>query len=221
MTNVSTCNEYILDNDPSILIGGVDESNRGGLIYDVVAACVVLPTSFPDEKYKQIKDSKKLSSKKRKELADYIKQNAITYGIGSATNEEIDATNILAATMKAMHRAINEAYKKHTFHELKIDGPHFRGYCPPGIDEDILPHECVVKGDSKYLNIAAASILAKNHHDTMFLQLIDENPELEKYDLRNNQGYGTAKHMEAIRKYGITRFHRKSFGPCKNANVTY
>lgn len=222
MINVTTtCNEYIIDNDPTILIGGVDESNRGGLIYDVVAACVVLPTSFPDDKYKQIKDSKKLSSKKRKELAEYIKQNAITYGIGSATNEEIDATNILAATMKAMHRAINEAYKKQPFHELKIDGPHFRGYCPPGIDEDILPHECVVKGDSKYLNIAAASILAKNHHDTMFLQLIDENPELEKYDLRNNQGYGTAKHMEAIRKHGITRFHRKSFGPCKNANITY
>jgi ribonuclease HII len=212
---------YIHHDNPTVLIGGVDESNRGGLIYDVVAACVVLPTSFPDEKYKNIKDSKKISPKKRKELAEYIKQHAVTYGIGSATNEEIDATNILAATMKAMHRAINEAYKKHRFDELKIDGPHFKGYCPPGMDEDILPHECVIKGDSKYLNIAAASILAKNHHDTMFLQLIDENSELEKYDLRNNQGYGTAKHMEAIRKYGITRFHRKSFGPCKNANITY
>jgi ribonuclease HII len=154
-------------------------------------------------------------------LAEYIKQHAVTYGIGSATNEEIDATNILAATMKAMHRAINEAYKKHQFDELKIDGPHFKGYCPPGMDEDILPHECVIKGDSKYLNIAAASILAKNHHDTMFLQLIDDNPELEKYDLRKNQGYGTVKHMEAIRNYGITRFHRKSFGPCKYANITY
>lgn len=214
-------NEYILDNTPGILVGGVDESNRGGLIYDVVAACVVLPTSFPDEKYKQIKDSKKLSSKKRKELAEYIKHHAITYGIGSATNEEIDDTNILAATMKAMHRAINEAYKKEPFHELKIDGPHFRGYTPPGIDQEVLQHECVIKGDAKYLNIAAASILAKNHHDTMFLELIDDHPELEKYDLRKNQGYGTARHLEAIRKYGITRFHRKSFGPCKHANVTY
>jgi ribonuclease HII len=203
--------DYIISED---LEAGVDESNRGGLIYDVVAACVVLPLTFPDDKYIQIKDSKKLSSKKRAELSAYIKENAITYGIGSATNEEIDATNILVATMKAMNRAINEAYKKHAFTKLKIDGPHFNGYIPPGEDAEPLEHECVIKGDAKYLSIAAASIIAKHHHDTMFLKLIDENPELEKYDLRQNQGYGTAKHLAAIKKYGITRFHRKSFGPC-------
>ena len=203
--------DYILSEE---LEGGVDESNRGGLIYDVVAACVVLPQTFPDDKYKQIKDSKKLSAKKRAELSEYIKEHAICYGIGSATNDEIDATNILVATMKAMNRAINEAYKKHPFTKLKIDGPHFNGYIPPGEDAEPLEHECVIKGDATYLNIAAASILAKHHHDTMFLKLIDENPELEKYDLRKNQGYGTAKHLEAIKKYGITRFHRKSFGPC-------
>jgi ribonuclease HII len=78
-----------------------------------------------------------------------------------------------------------------------------------------MQYECIIKGDGKYLNIAAASILAKHHHDMAFLHLIDNNPELEKYDLRKNQGYGTAKHMEAIRNYGITRFHRKTFGPCK------
>jgi ribonuclease HII len=203
--------DYIISN---VLEGGVDESNRGGLIYDVVAACVVLPSTFEDERYKQIKDSKKLSPKKRAELAAYIKEIAITYGIGSATNEEIDATNILIATMKAMNRAINEAYKKYPFNSLKIDGPHFNGYIPPGEDAEPLQHECIIKGDGKYLNIAAASILAKHHHDTMFLKLIDDNPELEKYDLRKNQGYGTAKHLEAIKKYGITRFHRKSFKPC-------
>jgi ribonuclease HII len=203
--------DYIISED---LEAGVDESNRGGLIYDVVAACVVLPQTFPDDKYIQIKDSKKLSSKKRAELSAYIKENAITYGIGSATNEEIDATNILVATMKAMNRAINEAYKKQAFTKLKIDGPHFNGYIPPGEDAEPLEHECVIKGDAKYLSIAAASIIAKHHHDTMFLKLIDENPELEKYDLRQNQGYGTAKHLAAIKKYGITRFHRKSFGPC-------
>jgi ribonuclease HII len=203
--------DYILSEE---LEGGVDESNRGGLIYDVVAACVVLPQTFPDDKYKQIKDSKKLSAKKRAELSEYIKAHAICYGIGSATNEEIDATNILVATMKAMNRAINKAYKKHPFTKLKIDGPHFNGYIPPGEDAEPLEHECVVKGDTKHFNIAAASILAKHHHDTMFLKLIDENPELEKYDLRKNQGYGTVKHLEAIKKYGITRFHRKSFGPC-------
>jgi ribonuclease HII len=203
--------DYIISEE---LEGGVDESNRGGLIYDVVAACVVLPQTFPDSKYTQIKDSKKLSPKKRAELSAYIKENAITYGIGSATNEEIDATNILVATMKAMNRAINEAYKKHAFTKLKIDGPHFNGFIPPGEDAEPLEHECVIKGDSKYLSIAAASIIAKHHHDTMFLKLIDDNPELEKYDLRQNQGYGTAKHLAAIQKYGITRFHRKSFGPC-------
>ena len=213
--------EYIIPifDDSNYFEGGVDESNRGGLIYDVVAACVVLPnnlSAFIDDKYKQIKDSKKLSSKKRAELAEYIKSIAITYGIGSASNFEIDNTNILCATMKAMHRAINEAYKKHEFNALKIDGPHFNTYVPPGIDKEPLPHECVIKGDAKYLNIAAASILAKHYHDTMFIKLIDDNPELEKYDLRKNQGYGTPKHLDAIRKYGITQFHRKTFAPCKN-----
>lgn len=204
---------YIIDSEAA----GVDESNRGGLIYDVVAACVLLPASFPDNKYLQIKDSKKLSAKKRAELSEYIKEHAVTYGIGSATNQEIDATNILVATMKAMNRAINEAYKKHPFKKLQIDGPHFNGYVPPGEDAEPLEHECVIKGDAKHLNIAAASILAKHHHDTMFLKLIDEHPELEKYDLRKNQGYGTARHLEAIKKYGITPYHRKSFGPCKLA----
>ena len=206
--------DYILSNDANMLIAGVDESNRGGLIYDVVAACVVFPDTFEDEKYKEIKDSKKLSAKKRRELAEYIKKTAITYGIGTASNEEIDNSNILKATMKAMNRAINEAYKKHAFQKILIDGTNFIGYIPPGIDQDILPHECIIKGDTKYLNIAAASILAKDYHDTSFIELIDKNPELEKYDLRNNQGYGTPKHLAAIKKYGITQFHRKTFSPC-------
>lgn len=206
--------EYIMP-AMDILEAGVDESNRGGLIFDVFAGCVVLPYEFPDDKYKQIKDSKKLSAKKRAELAEYIIANAVTYGIGSATHQEIDNTNILAATMKAMHRAIDAAYKKHKFDRLVIDGPQFNGYIPPGEDEEAIPFSCIIKGDAKYLNIAAASILAKHYHDTEFNKLIDMHPELEKYDLRKNQGYGTSRHLEAIRKYGITQFHRKSFGPCK------
>lgn len=206
--------EYILSSE-DLLEAGVDESNRGGLIFDVFAACVVLPKEFPNDKYKEIKDSKKLSPKKRAELAEYITSVAITYGVGSASNEEIDSTNILVATMKAMHRAINEAYKKHPFHKLQIDGPYFSGYVPPGIDVDPLPHQCIIKGDSKHLNIAAASILAKHHHDTEFIKLIDANPELQKYDLRKNQGYGTPKHLAAIKQYGITKYHRRTFGPCK------
>jgi len=205
--------------DNSKLIGGVDESNRGGLIYNVVAACVVLPVEFPDDQYLQIKDSKKLSRKKRRMLAEYIKQYAITYGIGEATNEEIDDTNILAATMKAMNRAVDQAYKKHPFDELKIDGPYFKGYIPPGDDSDILPHECVIKGDATYMNIAAASILAKDYHDETLLMLVDKYPILEQYDLRNNQGYGTQKHISAINTFGITKYHRKTFSPCQDKKI--
>lgn len=204
--------DYIL---PEELEGCVDECGRGSLIHDVVAACVVLPTTFDSDKYKQIKDSKKLSSKKRTELAEYIKSIAITYAIGTASNDEIDDVNILQATMKAMHRAINEAYKKHPFNKLKIDGPHFKPYSPPGIDKDVLEHECIIKGDSKYLGIAAASIIAKDYHDKEILKLLEEYPDLNKYGLKNNQGYGTQEHRDAIKKYGITIWHRKTFASCK------
>lgn len=200
--------EYIL---PVELEGGCDECARGTLIFDVVAACVVLPTTFPDDKYLQIKDSKKLSAKKREELAKYIKDIAITYGIGTVDAEEIDRINILQATMKAMNKAINEAYKKHPFTNLKIDGPKFNGYIPPGEDSDIIPYECINKGDSIYLSIAAASIVAKNYHDTELLKLINDNPELEKYGLRTNMGYATKIHREALKKYGSSIWHRKTF----------
>lgn len=207
---------YIHNTNDILLEAGVDECGRGSLIYDVVAACVVLPSSFPDDKYKEIKDSKKLSAKKRAQLSTYIQQHAITYGIGTASNKEIDNTNILLATMKAMHRAIDIAYKKRPFHLLKIDGPQFHSYVPPGIDTEPIPFECVVKGDAKYLHIAAASILAKHHHDTTLSTLVDENPKLELYDLRKNQGYGTPKHLAAIKEYGITEYHRTTFAPCKS-----
>lgn len=200
--------DYIL---PEELEGGCDECARGTLIYDIVAACVVLPKEFPDDKYLQIKDSKKLSAKKREELARYIKKIAITYGIGTVSAEEIDKINILQATMKAMNKAINEAYIKHPFNTLKIDGPKFNGYIPPGEDSDIIPYECINKGDSTYLSIAAASIIAKNYHDTELLKLIENNPELDKYGLRSNMGYATKAHREALKKYGASEWHRKTF----------
>jgi ribonuclease HII len=206
--------EYILTIDNKI-VAGVDEVARGTYIGPVISACVVLPTEFPDEIYKQIKDSKKLSEKKREMLAKYIKENCITYGIGSATVDEIDSINILNATMKAMHRAIDEAYKKKEFDYILIDGTHFKGYLPPGEDQDIIDYECVPKGDSKYLAIAAASILAKDYHTKLINKLIEENPELSQYDIKNNKGYGTSKHHLALSKYGLTRFHRKTFGICK------
>jgi len=207
--------EYIISKNINDLEAGVDECARGSLIYDVVAACVVMPFKYEDNKYLEIKDSKKLSAKKRNELAIYIKNTAITYGIGTASCDEIDEINILQATYKAMHRAINEAYKKHPFNNLKIDGPNFKSYIPPGIDSEPMIHECIIKGDSKYLSIAAASIIAKDYHDNKIKELVEQNPELEKYGLLDNQGYGTVKHRNAIKEHGVTKWHRKTFGSVK------
>ena len=198
------------------IIAGVDEVARGTFIGPVVAACVVLPKSFPDETYKQIKDSKKLSEKKREFLASYIKDTCITYGIGEVSNEDIDKINILNATMKAMNRAINEAYKKHSFDYLLIDGPNFKGYVPPGEDEDMIEYECVLQGDSKYLSIAAASIIAKDYHTKLINKLVEDNPKLMLYDIKKNKGYGTKNHINALKIHGLSEFHRKTFGICKS-----
>jgi ribonuclease HII len=207
-------NEYI-QSDTNKFVAGVDEVARGTLIGPVIAACVVLPHVFPDDIYKEIKDSKKLSEKKRALLAEYIKKNAITYGIGEATVEEIDNINILNATMKAMLRAVDEAYKKHPFDKLLIDGPYFKGYTPPGVDSELLEYECIPKGDMHYLSIAAASIVAKDYHTKLINDLIVKHPELNLYEIKKNKGYGTAKHLDAINKNGITDLHRKTFGICK------
>jgi ribonuclease HII len=207
-------NEYI-QSDTNKFVAGVDEVARGTLIGPVIAACVVLPHTFPDDIYKEIKDSKKLSEKKRTFFAEYIKINAITYGVGEATVEEIDNINILNATMKAMLRAVDEAYKKHPFDKLLIDGPYFKGYTPPGVDSELLDYECIPKGDMHYLSIAAASIIAKDYHTKLINDLIVKHPELNLYEIKKNKGYGTAKHLDAINKNGITDFHRKTFGICK------
>jgi len=190
---------------------GVDEAGRGSLFGNVIAAAVILPTTFPDDKYKLIKDSKKLSFKKRKELAIYIKEIAITYGIGFATPKEIDEINILQATMKAMNRALNYAYEKKEFNKILIDGTYFKGYSPKGYDTELIDYECIPQGDNIYINIAAASILAKDFHDNKILNLVDNNLDLEKYNLRTNKGYCTLLHRNAIKEHGLTNYHRKSF----------
>lgn len=210
-----TDTQYILP-DKTRIVAGVDEVARGTFIGPVISACVVLPSEFPDDNYKQIKDSKKLSEKKRDFLANYIKENCITYGIGEASIKEIDDINILNATMRAMHRAIDVAYKKSTIDYLYIDGPNFKPYIPPGYDNDMIEFECVPKGDSKYLTIAAASILAKDYHTKYIKELVINNEILKLYDIQKNKGYGTKSHLDAIHKHGITDFHRKTFGICKN-----
>jgi ribonuclease HII len=204
---------YIKSN---ITTAGVDEVGRGTLFGNVVASCVILPETFDDDIYLQIKDSKKLSFKKRSMLADYIKKNAIAYGIGVVTPDIIDKINILKASIQAMHIAIYEVMKKTKVEKLIIDGTQFTPILPLDDDDDIISYECIPKADNIYVNVASASIIAKDYHDKEILRILDENPELEKYDLRNNMGYATLKHREAINKYGIHELHRKTFRTCSN-----
>jgi ribonuclease HII len=171
-----------------------------------------------DELYKQIKDSKKLSFKKRTILANYIKEKAITFGIGFATPKEIDDINILQAAVKAMHRALFEAYKKQKFNNIIVDGTYFKPIMCPDDEDEIITYECIPQGDNNYINIAAASIIAKDYHDNEIINIVKENPDLNKYDLLKNMGYATVKHRNAIQIYGIDdRYHRKTFSTCANS----
>ena len=209
---------------------GIDEAGRGCLAGPVVAAVVILPDKFPDDTYKQIKDSKKLSEKKREMLFNYIIKNVSDYAIASSTPAEIDKYNILQATFNTMHKAIH----KLTFvpELLLVDGNGFRpfklvstenskkyneGYNDDEDDEDgYIEHRCVKGGDNEYLAIAAASILAKVSRDRYMKALCETNPELDrKYGWLKNKAYGTQQHRDGIKEYGITEYHRKSFGICK------
>ena len=189
----------------NILEAGVDEAGRGSLAGYVYASAVILPQEFDDDIYLQIKDSKKLSRKKRKYLREYIENTAIDYGIGFATNEEVDDLNILNASILAMHRALDKL--QIIPERLLIDGIHFKHYYR---DDDWIEFDCIPKGDSTYYNIAAASILAKEAHDNHILEIIQEDNN-NRYDWENNMCYGTVKHRNAIKQWGLTKYHRKSF----------
>jgi len=191
---------------------GIDEAGRGCLSGRVYASVVILPNEFPDDNYLNIKDSKKLSRKKRDEMRRYIENVAIDYAVGYAEPKEIDEKNILQATICTMHRALDSL--KVIPSNIVVDGNYFKMY--KGSDDCIIPHQLIKGGDNKYRNIAAASILSKCNHDDYVDSLLKENPELEKYGWRTNMCYGTKKHMNAIKEYGITKYHRKSFAPCSN-----
>ena len=175
---------------------GCDEAGRGCLAGAVFATAVILP---PDFQCPELNDSKQLSEQKRYSLRPIIEKNAISYAIGVVSPDEIDRINILNASFLAMHRAIEklQVIPEH----LLIDGNRFRPY--PGI-----PHTTIVKGDGKYLSIAAASVLAKTYRDDYMTQLTVEYP---LYLWSKNKGYPTIEHRKAIREYGITPYHRKSF----------
>jgi len=175
---------------------GVDEAGRGCLAGPVVAAAVILPKHFD---LPGLNDSKKLSPKKRSQLRLQIEEQTLAWAIGICDNEEIDRLNILRATYRAMHRAIKKLSIRPAL--LLIDGKYFQLY--PQI-----PHQCIIKGDGKYASIAAASILAKTFRDRYMKNLHQQYPV---YQWDKNKGYPTAKHREAIRRYGISPYHRRSF----------
>jgi len=179
-----------------VIEAGCDEAGRGCLAGPVFAAAVILP---PDFKSELLNDSKQLSEKNRYALRPLIEQEAIAWGIGVVTAPEIDAINILKASFLAMHRAIEQL--KVQPQALLIDGNRFTPY------KDI-PFTCMVKGDGRFLSIAAASILAKTYRDDYMLQLAEEYPS---YGWQQNKGYPTRAHREAISKHGITPYHRKTF----------
>lgn len=178
-----------------VYIGGIDEAGRGPLAGPVVASVVVFK---PNTKIEGINDSKKLSESKRDELFDIIKEQALDYGIGIVNNEEIDEFNILNATYMAMKKAINCLEKTPDY--LLVDAATI-----PGIDSD---QKAIIKGDSKSISIAAASILAKVTRDSIMYQYEEMYPG---YGFKSHKGYGTKEHYEAIEKLGITPIHRKSF----------
>ena len=133
-------------------------------------------------------------------------------------NDTIDKENILKCSLNGMHLCLDEISKENKIDKILVDGNHFPTYYSKEQD-DFIDHECIIKGDNIYKSIAAASILAKTYRDKYILQLVEDNPILKKYDIQNNKGYGTKKHMEAIEKYGITKWHRKSFSPCKGKEL--
>ena len=184
---------------------GCDEAGRGCLAGSVYAAAVILPDGYQNE---LLNDSKQLSEKKRYQLREIIERDAVAWAVGIVTPEEIDQINILNASILAMHRALDQL--KVRPEAIIVDGNRFKAY-------QNLPHTTIVKGDGKYLAIAAASILAKTYRDDYMNQLAEEYPQ---YDWLSNKGYPTKKHREAIKQFGITPYHRKSYNLLGDGQLT-
>jgi len=197
---------------------GCDEAGRGCLAGSVYAAAVIFPEDYQNE---ALNDSKQLTARRRNELRSIIERDAIAWAVGIVTPEEIDRINILNASILAMHRALDQLIVRPE--AIIVDGNRFKPYYPQFsiLNSQIsnlkpqtsnlkspLPHTTIVKGDGKYLSIAAASILAKTYRDDYMDRLAEEYPQ---YDWLSNKGYPTKKHRDAIRQYGITPYHRKTF----------
>ena len=184
---------------------GCDEAGRGCLAGSVYAAAVILP---PDYQNERLNDSKKLTARQRYALRQDIERDAVAWAVGVVTPQEIDQINILNASILAMHRALDQLQVRPE--AIIVDGNRFKPYRD-------LPHTTIVKGDGKYLSIAAASILAKTYRDDEMIRLAQEYPD---YDWQHNMGYPTRKHREAIRQHGITPYHRHTFNLLGSEELT-
>lgn len=184
---------------------GCDEAGRGCLAGSVYAAAVILP---PDYQNERLNDSKKLTARQRYALRQDIERDAVAWAVGVVTPQEIDQINILNASILAMHRALGQLQVRPE--AIIVDGNRFKPYRD-------LPHTTIVKGDGKYLSIAAASILAKTYRDDEMVRLAQEYPD---YDWQHNMGYPTRKHREAIRQHGITPYHRRTFNLLGSEELT-
>ena len=185
---------------------GCDEAGRGCLAGSVFAAAVILPKDYVNE---ELNDSKKLTEKSRYALREIIQRDALAWAVGIFTADEIDKINILNASILAMHRALDQLKLRPEY--IIVDGNRFKKYGE-------IPYTTIVKGDGKYLSIAAASVLAKTYRDDYMNELAEQYPQ---YDWENNKGYPTKKHRAAIKEYGITPFHRKSYNLLGDGQLSF
>ena len=193
---------------------GCDEAGRGCLAGSVYAAAVILP---PDYQNADLNDSKQLTDRRRKQLREIIERDAVAWAVGIVTPEEIDKINILNASILAMHRALDQLVVRPE--AIIVDGNRFKPYrSVVGSVTTNIPHTTIVKGDGKYLSIAAASILAKTYRDDYMDALAAEYPQ---YDWLSNKGYPTKKHRDAIRQYGITPYHRRSYNLLGDGQLSF
>ena len=220
--------------DSNVIEIGTDEVGRGPLLGRVYTASVILPKDSENFDHSLMKDSKKFHSKKKiEEVANYIKKNAISWSINYETEQIIDEINILQATQKSMHKSIKETRNKYLEYaknnhiydykiELLVDGNYFNPVTILNENKtklECIPHTCIKGGDNIYSCIAAASILAKVERDKYIDELCEKYPELiEYYNIQSNKGYGAKVHIEGIKKYGISPWHRRTFGICKKYN---